>query len=175
MNTDRSSAVVPTRSVKRNMEDDRFVVVTRYGRYSIRPYGLDLLFVRDRYKDFCLGKSGQRWYVGRAGRPYDNNKRIRTALVQAVDQWIAANTALFHEMQRRSLEGEMINVGGGPPYIKPAIVLGTLEERVKLLKAVGGKIAGFGLSHYERVLKLATSTITELEALDAAMIQRAAA
>ncbi len=60
--------------------------------------------------------------------------------------------------------------------MKVKAAVAQLRARVEVLNATGsGTIAGFDLSHYERVLKLGTSTIAELKALDATARRRAAA
>jgi hypothetical protein len=73
---------------------------------------------------------------------------------------------------RRSLQNEC---GDYLPEELATITIQNLLMRVEFLKGAGGTITGFDLAHFERVLKLVTSTAAELKALDAAARKRAAA
>jgi hypothetical protein len=97
---------------------------------------------------------------------------VNRALIAAVERWIAANRSRFYELVRQSLQDEP---GDFLPEELGGDTLLRLRARVEVLKATGGTITGYGLSRYERVLELVTSTITELKALDATARRRAAA
>ncbi|HVB79822.1 MAG TPA: hypothetical protein VNE82_07720 [Candidatus Binataceae bacterium] len=155
-----------------NKDQDSAVVSTRYGRFRITPWSMSHIDIDcGEGNSVMMEKRANRWTV----QPCTARARpeLAKAIIGAVEKWIAANPARFRELARRSLESEVCT-----NYLPEELVTNTLTQlraRVEVLKAGGGTIAGFDLSHYEYVLELATSTIAELKALDAADRRRAAA
>jgi hypothetical protein len=156
MNTDQGSAVVST----------------RYGRLTITPWSMSHIEIdAGSGNAVMMKKRANRWTV----QPFTARAHpaLAKAIIASVEKWIAANPSRFHEMAHRSLENEPVT--DFLPEELVDITLPSLRARVEVLKAAGGTIAGFDLSHYQRVLELATSTIAELKALDAVARRRAAA
>ncbi len=158
-------------------DDNKFVVTTKYGTYTIDPFSPILMMVDGPSAEhgFILerrwkGRGRAWWCVVRSGGDSNPSWRVDKALIAAVTRWIGANRSRLCEMARKVLEEETPVVDYSIEE-ETGVVVRELRARIEVLKAVGGTLSGIDLRRYERALDLLTSTIDALQKLKSTSAQ----